>query len=96
MKNPIVAAVLNFFLMGPGTLYIGKRKGLGIALTIAAVALTYVELSVQKAAPSLYPVMFAAVFLANTFLAIDGYREAKEVNLTKTGRLVIRRTQAAR
>ena len=84
MKSPILAAVLNFFFMGPGTLYLGRRKGLGVALTIAAVALTYVELSIQTAAPALYPIMFGAVFLANTFLAIDGWREAKEINAARS------------
>ena len=76
-KNPWIAAVLNFFFMGLGTLYIGRRKLTGIGLTIAAVVLTYVELQLRTAAPSLYPIMFAAVFLANTVLAIDGYNEAK-------------------
>lgn len=76
-KNPWIAAVLNFFFMGLGTLYNGRRKLLGIGLTIAAVVLTYVELQLQTAAPSLFPIMFAAVFVANTVLAIDGYNEAK-------------------
>jgi len=79
-KNPWVAALLNFFFMGPGTLYVGKRRLFGAALTLTAIALTYVELSVKEQAPALYPVMFAAVFLANTFFALDGYREAKELN----------------
>ena len=76
-KNPWIAAVLNFFLMGAGTLYIGNRKLTGIGLTLAALILTYVELQLQTAAPSLFPLMFAAVFVANTVLAIDGYNEAK-------------------
>ncbi len=76
-KNPWIAAVLNFFFMGLGTLYIGRRRLLGAGLTLAALALTYVELQLRTAAPSLYPIMFAAVFVANTVLAIDGYREAK-------------------
>ncbi|GJM42245.1 MAG: hypothetical protein DHS20C20_25270 [Ardenticatenaceae bacterium] len=76
-KNPWIAAVLNFFFMGLGTLYNGRRKLLGIGLTVAAVVLTYVELQLQTAAPSLFPIMFAAVFVANTVLAIDGYNEAK-------------------
>ena len=79
-KNPWIAAVLNFFFMGPGTLYLGKRRAFGAALTATAVALTYVELSLKEQAPALYPVMFAAVFVANTFFALDGYREAKELN----------------
>lgn len=76
MKNPWIAAVLNFFFMGAGTLYLGRRRALGIALTLGALALTYVELNLQTAAPGLFPIMFAAVFLMNTLFAIDGYQEA--------------------
>lgn len=76
-KNPWIAAVLNFFFMGLGTLYNGRRKLIGLGLTVAAIVLTYVELQLRTAAPSLYPIMFAAVFVANTMLAIDGYNEAK-------------------
>ena len=80
MKNPWIAAVLNFFFMGPGTFYNGRRKAVGIGLTIGALILTYVELNLRTAAPELYPLMFGAVFLVNTFLAIDGYREAQAIN----------------
>ena len=80
MKNPWIAAILNFFLMGLGTFYIGRRKALGIALTIGALLLTYVEFGIKTAAPEYYPFMFGAVFLVNTFLAIDGYNEAKAVS----------------
>lgn len=80
MKKPWLAAVLNFFLMGLGTAYNGRRVPLGIALTIGAVLLTYVEQNLQPVAPNLYWVMFCAVFLNNTFLAIDGYNEAKAIN----------------
>ena len=76
-KNPWIAAMLNFFFMGLGTLYIGRRKLTGLGLTLGAIALTYVELQLKGAAPALYPIMFAAVFMANTVLAIDGYNEAK-------------------
>jgi hypothetical protein len=75
-KNPWIAAVLNFFFMGLGTLYIGRRKLTGLGLTVAAIVLTYVELQLRAAAPSLFPIMFVAVFVANTVLAIDGYNEA--------------------
>jgi len=80
MKNPWIAAVLNFFFMGPGTFYNGRRKILGVALTIGAIMLTYVELQLRTAAPSLYPLMFGAVFVVNTALAFDGYSEAKRIN----------------
>ena len=76
-KNPWIAAVLNFFFMGLGTLYIGRRKLTGLGLTLAAIALTYVEFGIKAPTPNLYPIMFAAVLVANTVLAIDGYNEAK-------------------
>jgi len=71
---------LNFFLMGAGTLYNGKRKAAGIALTVGAILLTYVELNLQSAAPSLFPIMFTAVFIINALLAYDGYMEAKAIS----------------
>lgn len=77
-KNPWIAAVLNFFFMGLGTLYIGQRKLTGLGLTLAALILTYVEFQLKIAAPSLYPIMFGAVFVANIVLAIDGYQEATQ------------------
>lgn len=80
MKNPWIAALLNFFFMGPGTFYNGRRKAVGAALTVGAILLTYVELQLRTAAPHLYPIMFGAVFLVNLFLAIDGYQEAKRIN----------------
>ncbi len=80
MKNPWIAAVLNFFFMGPGTFYNGQRRAFGIALTVGAIALTYVELQLKVVAPELYPIMFGAVLLVNTFLAIDGYNEAKTIS----------------
>lgn len=78
MKKPWLAALLNFFFMGPGTLYVGKRKVFGAALTAGAIALTYVELQLQDANPLLHHIMFAAVFLMNTAFAVDGYREARQ------------------
>jgi uncharacterized membrane protein len=80
MKNPWIAAVLNFLLMGAGTLYNGRRKAVGLALPVGAAMLTYVELNLQTAAPHLFPIMFAAVFLVNTLLACDGYAEAKSIS----------------
>lgn len=84
MKNPWIAAVLNFFLMGPGTVYNGRRRALGLALTAGALVLTYVELQLRTAAPELYPLMFGAIFVMNVFFAYDGYVEAKAVNAGRT------------
>ena len=80
MKNPWIAAVGNFFFTGLGTLYNGRRKAVGLALTVGAILLTYVEFSIQQPLPQLYAIMFTAVFIINTALAFDGYREAKAIN----------------
>ena len=85
MKMPWLAAILNFLFMGAGTLYNGRRVPLGAALTVGALLLTYVEMSLQTLNQTLWAIMFAAVFLNNTFLAIDGYQEAQAIN-TKPGR----------
>jgi uncharacterized membrane protein len=80
MKNPWIAAILNFFLMGAGTLYNGRRKAVGLALTVGAILLTYVELNLQTTEPTLWAIMFAAIFIVNTVLAYDGYTEAKAIS----------------
>lgn len=77
MKKPWLSAILNFFLMGLGYVYNGRRVPLGAALTVGALLLTYVE---QNLTGTLWTVMFCAVFLNNTFLAIDGYSEANAIN----------------
>ena len=63
MTKAYVAALLNFFFAGLGYLVLGERRLLGVGWTLAAVGLTYVELSVQTAAPALYWPMFARVLV---------------------------------
>lgn len=77
MKIPWLAALLNFIFMGAGTLYNGRRVPLGAALTVGALLLTYVE---NNLTGTLWGVMFGAVLLNNTFLAMDGFQEAKSIN----------------
>mgnify|MGYP001572775920 CR=1 FL=1 len=80
MKMPWLAAVLNFFFMGLGYIYNGRRRVLGIGWTAAAIGLTYVEMSLRVPMPNLYWTMFVSVFIANTCFATDGWREAEEIN----------------
>ena len=80
MKRPWLSAILNFFFMGPGTFYNGRRKVVGALLTVGALGLTFAELQLQTAAPSVFPIVFVSVFVINTALAIDGYNEAKSIN----------------
>lgn len=74
--------------MGLGYIYNGKRILLGALLTITAVGLTYLEqihvyagdAPLQEHDSTAFMIMFACVFIANTGLAIDGYREAGQIN----------------
>ncbi|MFQ5978153.1 MAG: hypothetical protein ACE5OZ_08495 [Candidatus Heimdallarchaeota archaeon] len=75
-KNPWIAAVLNFFLLGPGYIYNGKRVPVGIALTVAALIGTFVELSLQMDGSSLFLFSFVSFFILGSTCAYDGYQEA--------------------
>ena len=86
MWKPFVAALGNFFFMGLGTLAFGRRKLVGLALTLGAIALTYVELNLQGINTELWGIMFGTVFLMNTALAIDGFREVKAKMLEEGNR----------
>jgi len=91
MKKPLISAVLNFFLMGLGYIYNGKRMLLGALLTIAAIGLTYIEQihsfeggkNLQETDSTAFMVLFACVFIANTGLALDAMQEAKDINSKK-------------
>src|SRR5258706_5940213 len=62
-KNPWVAAILNFFLFGAGTLYNGRRMLVGLLLTLGGNAAQLVEISVSPAGstaiPSHWPFLIA-------------------------------------
>lgn len=76
-KNPVLTAVLNFFFIGLGYVYLGNKRLLGIGMTLAGFMLTYVELSIKDTNTQLYWLMFAGVFVLNSCLAIDGFQSAK-------------------
>ncbi len=88
MKKPWIAALLNFFFMGPGYIYNGRRALLGVGWTITALLLTAVEQApiyadgkkLQEISPTAFGLMFVAVFLGNVCFAVDGWREAKQLN----------------
>ncbi len=65
----------NFFFPGLGYLLVGPKRVQGAFWFLAMVGLTYVELSLQTAAPDLYWPMFAAVFVFNTTFAVDTWIE---------------------
>ena len=83
-KNPVVAAVLNFFFWGGGTMYVGKRMGFGLAMSIGgtlaqAVEIMYSPLGPYKGAP-VWPGLLAGLVIMKISLAMDGHREASAFN----------------
>ncbi len=92
MKKPWLSAILNFFFMGLGYVYNGKRMVPGVLLSLAAIGLTYLEQfhvfsdgsALRTHDSTAFAIMFTCVFLANTGLAIDAYRESTSINAQKT------------
>jgi hypothetical protein len=82
-KNPVLAAILNFFLFGGGTLYVGKRVGVGLAITagglVAQVAEILISPPVYDLAPTIWPFLLGGIIVLKLGLATDAYQEAKTV-----------------
>lgn len=72
------AALANFFFPGLGYLIIGIKRDIALLWLGGVIALTAVEFGIRESEPTLYWVMFAAVFAMNTAFAIDVYRYAKQ------------------
>lgn len=79
MTRTYIATVLNFFFPGAGYLLLGHKPMLAAAWLAGVLGLTWVELSVQTAAPHLYLPMFASVFIMNTAFAADAFQIGKGV-----------------
>ena len=74
MRKARIAAAANFFFPGSGYLILGIKRALALMWLVGVIALTYVEFGIRESEPTLYGIMFAAVFLMNTAFAIDAYR----------------------
>ncbi len=68
------AALANFFFPGAGYLIAGIKRDIAFLWLAGAITLTIVEFGIRESEPTLYWVMFAAVFVMNTAFAIDVYR----------------------
>ena len=68
------AALANFFFPGAGYLIAGIKRDIALLWLAGAVTLTVVEFGIRESEPTLYWVMFVAVFVMNTAFAIDVYR----------------------
>lgn len=77
MNKTIGATVANFFLPGLGYLILGIKREIALLWLAGVIALTVVEFGIRESEPTLYAVMFAAVFVMNVAFAIDAYRSGK-------------------
>jgi hypothetical protein len=80
MKKPWLAAVLNFFLFGAGTLYVGKRSRMPwILITLGGTAVQVLEIKMSPPFENWanWPWLFVGLVFVKIGLAIDGYLEAK-------------------
>jgi hypothetical protein len=60
-------------------LILGEKRDLAILWLAGVIALTYVEFGIRDPEPTLYWIMFIAVFVMNTAFAIDAYRSGKSM-----------------
>ena len=83
-KNAWVAAILNFFLMGAGTMYVGKRPLVGFLILLGGAGARFVEMKTSPtfdhSIPALWPYLVGGLGVLQVALAIDGWREAKAVS----------------
>ena len=77
MKKVWLATAASFFFSGLGYIVLGQKRLIGLAWTVAALGLTYVEFGIQTLSPVHYWIMFASVFLLNTAFAVDTYQTGK-------------------
>ena len=75
-KKPWLAALLNFFFWGLGTIYVGRRMAVGVLLFLTSLYATYVEnFLVGSESPYFWP-LFTVFFMIGVATAIDGYGDA--------------------
>ena len=69
----VVLGILPLGTAVAAALVSGERPSIGFWL-VGVIGLTYVELSIQTAAPAYYGPMFASGFVMNTAFAADAFR----------------------
>jgi hypothetical protein len=77
MTRTYVATLLNFFFPGLGYLVLGHKPALAVAWLAGVLGLTYVETSIQTAAPTYYLPMFVSVLVMNVAFAADAFQIGK-------------------
>jgi hypothetical protein len=82
MKNPWIAAILNFLLFGAGYVYNGKRRGLGFALILGWLLIRIGEIKIYLTGlvTDKWLIMFVGLVVLQFSFASDAFREAKPGN----------------
>ena len=86
MKNPVLTAVLNFFLFAGGTLYLGKRTMTAMLMTVGGSVAQATEIYLSPLGPGAalcphqWPFLLGGLVVLKIGLAVDGYNEAVEMN----------------
>ena len=82
-KNPWVAALLNLLFFGGGYVYNGKRVFLGVMLIVGWALIRAGEIPIYLTGLVFdkWLTMFIGMVILQIAFAIDGFREAKNLNL---------------
>ena len=84
-KSPWLSAILNFIFFGGGYIYNGKRKGFGLALVLAWLVIRYADIQfyLNGTVMNHWLVLMAGLAVLQFTFAVNGFREAKELNAGK-------------
>jgi len=85
MKNPWIAAILNLLFFGGGYIYNGKRAMLGCGLVIGWILIRVGEIQIYLShlVFNQWLTMFCGFVALQISFAIDAYKEAKALNVSK-------------
>lgn len=82
MKNPWIAALLNFLLFGGGYIYNGNRRMLGVALVLGWILIRVGEIKIYLTGlvTNHWLILFCGLVVLQFSFAADAYKEAREIN----------------
>jgi hypothetical protein len=86
VKNPFLAAILNFFFFGAGSLYLGKSPIPWILATLGGTAVQVLE--IKESPPfdnwASWPWFFIGLLTLKVGLAVDAFVEARRLSAAGT------------
>jgi hypothetical protein len=86
MKNPFIAAILNFFFFGAGSIYLGRSVVPWLLATLGGTAVQVLE--IKESPPfdnwALWPWFFTGLVTLKIGLAVDAFVEARRISAVGT------------